>query len=48
MFLLTMWQEDETAWRFQLEDPRSGQRMGFAEIESLVDGLHDVIDKQSD
>lgn len=42
-YLLRIWQEParETAvWRFSLEDPSSGQRMGFADLSALVAFLH--------
>jgi len=41
-YLLTLWEErsqdplEPTAWRFRLEDPRTGQRHGFASLEALV------------
>ena len=44
IFLLTVWQEEQDQWRFLLEDPRSGKRQGFSELESLVGGLQDVMD----
>lgn len=45
IFLLTIWQEDSETWRFQLEDPRSGERIGFAGLEPLVSGLQSVMDE---
>ena len=42
-YLLRIWQEaaSETAvWRFSLEDPSSGQRVGFADLSALVAFLH--------
>jgi hypothetical protein len=42
-YLLRIWQEaaSETAvWRFSLEDPSSGQRLGFADLAALVAFLH--------
>ena len=42
-YLLRIWQEQvsETAvWRFSLEDPSSGQRVGFADLSALVAFLH--------
>lgn len=44
ILMLTIWQEDEETWRFLLEDPRSGERKGYAELDLLVDGLKHVID----
>jgi hypothetical protein len=44
-YLLTFWEErnqDPTAsavWRFSLEDPRTGQRRGFADLEALIAAL---------
>ena len=41
-YLLTTWEERSqgpevpAAWRFALQDPRSGQRRGFATLEALV------------
>lgn len=50
-YLLRIWQEagfdelsraaSETAvWRFSLEDPSTGQRLGFADLAALVAFLH--------
>jgi hypothetical protein len=30
-----------TLWRFSLEDPRTGQRRGFANLTELFIALHD-------
>jgi hypothetical protein len=44
-FLLTLWEERNRdpnlpgVWRFRLEDPRTGQRRGFANLEALVEAL---------
>ena len=44
-FLLTLWEErsrdrdSPQVWRFRLEDPRTGQRRGFASLEALVEAL---------
>jgi hypothetical protein len=44
-FLLTLWEERTedpnvpSAWRFRLEDPRTGQQQGFASLEALVTAL---------
>jgi hypothetical protein len=52
-FLLRLWQtgEDDTVeWRALLEDPRTGERHGFADLDSLFAFLHDVcrtVDSQS-
>lgn len=42
-YLLRFWEEARGrpdlpgTWRFSLEDPRTGQRQGFADLEALVD-----------
>jgi hypothetical protein len=44
-YLLTVWEERNVdpnlpvAWRFSLEDARTGQRRGFAGLEALVTAL---------
>ena len=44
-FLLTFWEErsskpeDRVIWRFSLEDPQTGQRRGFANLEMLMAAL---------
>jgi hypothetical protein len=44
-FVLTLWQEhgrgssEPAVWRFRLDDPRTGQRRGFADLEALVAAL---------
>lgn len=46
-YLLTLWQERSldpslpAVWRFRLEDPHTGQRRGFADLEALVVALKD-------
>ena len=43
-YLLRFWRENlhkaaddaRTVWRFSLEDPRSGRRLGFADFEQLA------------
>lgn len=43
--LLTLWEERNqdpnlpSVWRFRLEDPRTGQRRGFATMETLIEAL---------
>jgi hypothetical protein len=42
-YLLRLWRErsDElTRWRASLQDPHSGERVGFASLEELFDFLH--------
>jgi hypothetical protein len=44
-YLLRLWQtgEDEAAvWRALLEDPRTGERRGFADLTSLFAFLNDT------
>jgi hypothetical protein len=37
-FLLRLWREGETAsWRAMLEDPHTGERRGFADLNKLFD-----------
>ena len=44
-YLLTFWEERDReargpqVWRFSLQDPRTGQRRGFASLEALVAAL---------
>ncbi len=44
-YLLTFWEERDRepqgheVWRFSLQDPRNGQRRGFASLEALVAAL---------
>ncbi len=43
-FLLRLWQTEEgrgSAWRASLEDPESGERIGFASLEQLFGFLMD-------
>ncbi len=48
-YLLTLWQERgldpclPAVWRFRLEDPHTGQRRGFADLEALVAALNEVM-----
>jgi len=48
-YLLTVWEERNldpnlaVAWRFSLEDARTGQRRGFAGLEALVAALEQVM-----
>ncbi len=49
IYLLRLWAERSrdqaapVAWRFGLEDPRTGQRRGFANLAALVTALHQEI-----
>lgn len=43
-YLLRFWEErgraeGEGAWRLSLEDPHTGERRGFGDLEALVDWL---------
>jgi hypothetical protein len=44
-YVLTLWEEREqvadspAVWRFRLEDPRTGKRLGFSTLEGLLDAL---------
>ncbi len=43
-YLLRLWQIGEggsIAWRISLEDPRTGERHGFASLNALFAFLHD-------
>lgn len=48
-FLLTLWEERNedpdlpSVWRFRLEDPRTGQQRGFANLEALMAALEQEI-----
>lgn len=48
-YLLTFWEErshDPAAsavWRFSLEDPRTGERRGFADLETLLVALEEEV-----
>lgn len=44
-YLLRLWpieEGDSVVWRASLEDPRTGERHGFADLNSLVAFLNDV------
>ncbi len=49
-YLLRLWEErsqhsaGSATWRFSLEDPRTEERRGFADIESLVAFLRGQMD----
>jgi len=43
-YLLRLWQEQDeqtTLWRFSLDDPRTGERFGFADVETLLRFLNE-------
>ncbi len=47
--MLRFWQvrtldpEDPVAWRFSLEDPHTGEKYSFADLQTLVDFLQDEL-----
>ena len=48
-YLLRLWQADQNGnpvWRASLEDPRTGERRGFASLQSLIDFLNEQIIKE--
>ena len=48
-YLLRMWQERTAAdghgpvWRFQLEEPHTGRRQGFRDLDALLAELREVV-----
>lgn len=52
-FLITMWQERSqdtdvsVVWRFRMEDPHTGQRRGFADLEALMAALQQEMDNNT-
>lgn len=45
-FLLRMWRNSDSAWRFSLEDSVTGLREGFASLGLLIDFLLDLISSE--
>jgi len=49
IYLLHLWQEraprpgSPEVWRFSLEDPRTGQRQGFASLEEMMSFLREQL-----
>jgi hypothetical protein len=49
-FLLACWEEtgqnpiNPTRWRFSLQDPRTGERQGFPDLEALVAALQSELE----
>ena len=44
-YLLRLWlagDDDAAVWRASLEDPRTGERRGFADVESLLAFLSEM------
>jgi hypothetical protein len=47
-YLLRFWEErgeDAGVWRFMLEEPQTGHRQGFADLESFVSWLRACVDE---
>jgi hypothetical protein len=40
-YLIRLWREGEATWRCTLEDPHTGERHAFADIESLLTFLRE-------
>ncbi len=38
-YLVRLWREDDTTWRGTLEDPHTGQRYAFADVETLLEHI---------
>ena len=48
-YLLRLWlagDGDQPQWRFSLEDPLSGERFGFNNLEELVEFLRQKIEEE--
>lgn len=48
-YLLRLWQEQgeqATTWRFSLDDPRTGERIGFAGLAHVIDFLRMQMEAQ--
>ena len=42
-FLVRIWQEDANeAWRVTLENPHTGQLMGFGDIEAFIEHIRNL------
>ncbi len=52
-YLLTLWEERSqdprapVVWRFSLEDPRTGRRRGFADLEALMAAFAQEMERRS-
>jgi hypothetical protein len=44
-YLLRCWQEEGSAWRFRLQDLRTGEQTGFSDLEALLDHLRGLMDE---
>ncbi len=42
-FLLRFWQADHLHWRATLEDPHTGERRAFADVERLTEFLRGAV-----
>jgi len=45
-YLIRLWpacHADQMVWRASLEDPHTGQRVGFSDLDQLIDYLKDQI-----
>ncbi len=50
-YMLRMWETSDgesQVWRASLESPGSGQRRGFADLQSLMDFLADQTERQDE
>ena len=50
-YLLRLWQVNQNGdpvWRASLEDPRTGERRGFASLETLMDFLREQTQEKRD
>lgn len=47
-FLLRLWVDGDSKWRFSLEDPHTGERHGFANWEKLGEFLKEVMEQSQD
>ena len=45
-FLMRMWRNEESGWRFSLEDTLTGIREGFTSLGMLMDFFSDLIRSQ--
>jgi hypothetical protein len=51
-WVLACWEEESgdpqvrTRWRFSLQDPRTGRRRGFADLEALMAALRRQLEKE--
>ncbi|CAG0953515.1 hypothetical protein GPROT1_00274 [Gammaproteobacteria bacterium] len=44
-FVLRLWEDSDThIWRFSLEDPHTGERVGMANLDALIEYLKEVME----